>query len=124
MPIYRVQQDTQADLGTLNSALQGALTDGETTFQQMLTQGEGMFDNTINTAETATGLGSGDVGARIQQTPADVTADVNAAIEDATHAFDASVEGASAQLGTLMSAMSPAGAAPAAAAARRLQRFR
>jgi hypothetical protein len=121
----RVQQDTQGDIGTLNAALQTGLTDSEATFQQMLTQGEGMFDNTVNTVETATGLGDSDVGgaARIQQTAADVTTDVNAAVEDASHAFDATIEGANAQLDTLMSAFAPAGAAPAAAAARRLQRF-
>jgi hypothetical protein len=122
----RVQQDTQGDIGTLNTAFQTGLNDVESTFTDFLTQGEAMFDNTINTAETATGLGDSDVGAaaRIQQTAADVTTDVNAAVEDASHAFDATVEGANAQLHTLMSAFAPAGAAPAAAAARRLQRFR
>jgi hypothetical protein len=120
MPIYRVQQDTQGDIGTLNTALQGGLNDVESTFQQLLTQGEGMFDNAINTAETATGLGDADVGgaARIQQTPDDVTTDVNAAIEDVDHAFDAAIEGLDAQLDTTISAFAPAGAA---AAARRVQ---
>jgi hypothetical protein len=125
MPMYRVQQDTQADAGTLNTALQGGLTDAETTFQQLLQQGEAMFDNTINTAESATGLGDSSVGAaaRIQQTPTDVTNDVNAAVQDAVGAFDAAIEGLDAQTDSAISAFAPAGAAPAAAA-RRLQRNR
>jgi hypothetical protein len=119
----RLQQDTQGDLTGLNTAMQGGLTDAETVFQQLLQQGEGMFDNTINTAETATGFGDSDVGAaRIQQTQADVTTDVNSVVEDTTNAFDATVEGLDAQLNAALSAFAPA-AAPAAAA-RRLQRFR
>ena len=131
MPIYRVQQDTQGDIASLNTDFQTGLTDAETTMQSLLTQGEGMFDNTVNTAEAATGFGDSDVGAaaaRIQQTPADVTTDVNTAIEDATGAFDATIEGLDAQLDSAITAFSPmGGAAPAAApaaAARRLQRNR
>jgi hypothetical protein len=120
----RLQQDTQGDLGTLNGDVQAGIADSQTIFQQLLTQGEAALDNSINTVETATGFGDADVGAsaRIQQTQADVTTDVNTVIEDATGAFDATVEGINAQLNTGLSAFAPQGAAPAAA--RRLQRFR
>jgi hypothetical protein len=125
--MYRVQQDAQGDLTSLNGDFQTGLTDAETVFQQLLQQGEGMFDNTINTAETATGFGDSDVGAaarRVQQTQADVTADVNSVVEDGTNAFDAAIEGLDAQLDAAVEAFAPMGGAAPAAAARRLQRNR
>jgi hypothetical protein len=127
MPMYRVQQDAQGDLTSLNGDFQTGLTDAETVFQQLLQQGEGMFDNTINTAETATGFGDSDVGTgarRVQQTQADVTADVNSVVEDGTNAFDAAIEGLDAQLDAAVEAFAPMGGAAPAAAARRLQRNR
>jgi hypothetical protein len=123
MPLYRVQQDTQGDLASLAGDFQSGLTDGEGIMNALLMQGEGMLDNTINTAETATGLGDSDVGAatarRVQQTPDDVTTEVNSVVEDATGAFDAVVEGLDAQLDSALSAFMPGAGAAAPATARR-----
>jgi hypothetical protein len=125
-PTARLQQDTQVDIGTLAGDFQTGLIDTESTFQKFVTQEEGMLDNTINTVETATRLDDSDVGAgarRIQQTEADVAADVNSVVGDTTGAFDAAIEGIEAQTNRALSSFAPNGAAPAAAT-RRLQRFR
>ena len=126
----RLQQDTATDINTLNTDIQGALTDAENAFNGITQQGEQWINNAITQTEGAFGLGGGNGGNGGRRFQQDVSADATAVTDDLTHtaedfvnagndALQQTIDAFGNMAGAMAGAMGGAGGAPAPAAGGR-----